>query len=329
MRANAYELGLEKIQAAEWIAEEVSDKETLIRILLLTSELHAHCEHIVEVDWYMEWAMDLAGRLGDKTLSFDVLEAAGHVYFLVGDMKQAAPRYRDAIALARKDDNIDKDQLITCMAQLAKVEAAAGELEKAVKTLSEAESLLTDDSDLLARCEIEQSRGRAFFMAGNFDKAVESQLRLLEISKEYGLKDHLADTTHLLGTLHLETGDMAKAFAYLTMSKETADEIGMKHLRSINTLLLGYIDAVELSGNDHLADLERSLTDALERDAVWEQLHLLYYLSKIYMEKGLHDEAKEHLQQLVKLGGKVHNRLYHAKAEELLKEIHVLEKLSL
>lgn len=329
VRANAYELGLEKIQAAEWIAEEVTDKETLIRILLLTSELHAHCEHIVEVDWYMEWAMDLASRLGDRALSFDVLEAAGHVYFLVGDMKQAAPRYRDAIALARKDANIDKDQLITCMAQLAKVEAAAGELETAVKTLAEAEELLTDDSDLLARCEIEQSRGRAFFMAGNFEKAVASQLRLLEIAKEYGLKDHLADTTHMLGTMHLEKGDMAKAFAYLTMSKETADEIGMKHLRSINSLLLGYIDAVELPGTDQVGDMEKLLIDALERDAVWEQLHLLYYLSKIYMEKGRHGSAKEHLQQLIKLGGKVNNRLYHTKAEDLLKEIRVFEKLSL
>ena len=330
VRANAYELGLEKIQAAEWIAEEVTDKETLIRILLLTSELHAHCEHIVEVDWYMEWAMDLAGRLDDRGLSFDVLEAAGHVYFLIGDMKQAAPRFREAIELARNDAETDKDQLITCMAQLAKVEAAAGELEQAVITLAEAETLLSDDSDLLARCEIEQSKGRAFFMAGNFDKSLNSQLHLLEIAKEYGLNDHVADATHMLGTLHLEAGDLAKAFAYLTMSKETAEEIGMKHLGSINSLLLRYIDVVELSEDaDQVDDLEKLLLEALERDAVWEQLHLLYYLSRIYLEKGQRSLAKEHLEQLVKLGGKVNNRLYHNKAEELLKEIRVFEKLAL
>jgi serine/threonine protein kinase/tetratricopeptide (TPR) repeat protein len=329
VRANAFELGLEKIQAAEWVAEDATDKETLVRVLLLNSELHAHCEHTVEVDWYMEWALDLASRLGDHTLSFDVLEAAGHVYFLMGNMKQAGPRFKDAIELAQKDAGVDKNQLITCMAQLAKVEAASGELEQAVKTLAEAESLLDDDSDLLARCEIEQSRGRAFFMAGNFDKSLESQLRLLDIAKEYGLKDYLADTCHLLGELYLENGEMAKAFAYLTMSKDTADEIGMKHLKSLNHLLLQYIDAVELQGANQVGDLEKLLLDALERDAVWEQLHLLYYLSKIYMEKGQHAMAKEHLQQLIKLGAKVNNRLYHNKAEELLKEIRVFEKLSL
>ncbi len=329
VRANAYERGLEHIQAAEWVAEDATDKETLVRILLVTSELHAHCEHTVEVDWYLEWALDLASRVGDKELNFDVLQAAGHVYFLIGNMKQAGPRFKEAIELAQDDTEMDKNQLITCMAQLAKVEAASSELEQAVKTLAEAESLLDDNSDLLARCEIEQSKGRAFFMAGNFEKSLESQLRLLDIAKEYGLKDFLADTTYLLGELYLENGDMAKAFAYLTMSRDTADEIGMKQLKSLNNLLLQYIDAVELLGTDQVGDLEKLLLDALERDAVWEQLHLLYYLSKIYMEKGQRSMAQEHLTHLIKLGAKVNNRLYHNKAEELLKEIRVFEKLSL
>ncbi len=328
IRANAYELGLEKIQAAEWIAEDVTDKETLIRILLLTSELHAHCEHIVETDWYMEWAMDLSRQLDDKGLSFDVLEAAGQVYFLLGDMKQAEPRYREAIEMARRDPNIDKNQLITCMAQLAKVEAGAGELEKSVTTLSEAEELLDEDSDLLARCEIEKSRGRAFVMAGNYSKAIESQLRLLEIAREYGLKDYQAETTHDLGKIYLDSGDMAKSFAYLTMSSETADEIGMKHLKNINALLLGYIDAIELGGSDYVSDMEELLMEAIQRDAVWEQLHLLFYLSKLHMEKGRHAVAAEYLQQLINLGAKVNNRLYHNRAEEMLKEIKVFAKLA-
>ena len=325
IKANAYELGLKKIQLAEWVSEQVTDKQTLVRVLLLTSELHAHCEHNVEVDWYMEWAMDLSQNLHDNELSFEVLESAGHVYFLLGDMKKAAPMFRQAIELA--SEQTDRDRLISCMAKLSKVEASAGELEQAMKTLSSAEQLIEETSDLLTLCEIEQSRGRAFFMAGNTEKAIDSQLKLLEIAKEYGLKEYIADTAYLTGQLYLESGENAKAFAYLNMSKDTAMGIGLKNLINIDNLLLNYIDAIEIGGGNQIEDLEKALLDALERDAVWEQLHLLYYLSKIYIEKGLKKLAREHLVQLIKLGATLNNRLYYTKAEELLKEIDALESI--
>ena len=326
IKSNAYELGLETIQVAEWVSEKVTDRANLVRVLLLTSELHAHCEHTVEVDWYMEWAMDISRELDDDELTFDVLESAGHVYYLLGDIKKAAPRFREAIE--RASAQTDRDRLIACMAKLARVEASAGELEQAMKTLAAAENLLEESSDLLTVCEIEQSRGRAYFMAGNTDRAISSQLKLLDIAKEYGLKEYIADTAYLAGELYLESGDHPKAFAYLNMSKETAEAIGLKNLINIDNLLLSYIDAVEIGGGSQIEELEKSLLDALARDAVWEQLHLLYYLSKIYIEKGLRKLAREHLEQLIKLGSTLHNRLYYTKAEELLKEIDALESIA-
>lgn len=46
------------------------------------------------------------------------------------------------------------------------------------------------------------------------------------------------------------------------------------------------------------------------------------------MEKGRHAVAAEYLQQLINLGAKVNNRLYHNRAEEMLKEIKVFAKLA-
>jgi tetratricopeptide (TPR) repeat protein len=325
IKSNAYALGLKKIQLAEWVSEEVTDKPILVRVLLLTSELHAHCEHNTEVDWYLDWAMDLSRELSDDDLSFEVCESAGHVYYLLGDMKKAAPMFRKAIEIA--SDRLDRDRRISCMAKLSKVEASAGELAQAMQTLASAEKLIEESTDLLTRCEIEESRGRAFFMAGNTEKAISSQLKLLEIAKEYGLKEYIANTAYLTGALYLDIGDNAKAFAYLNMSKDLATSIGLKNLVNIDNLLLSYIDVIELGGGDQIEDLEKSLLDALERDAVWEQLHLLYYLSKIYMDKGMKKLAREHLIQLIKLGGTLHNRLYYNKAEKLLKEIDALESI--
>jgi tetratricopeptide (TPR) repeat protein len=326
IKSNAYELGLKKVQVAEWVAEGVTDKANLVRVLLLISELHAHCEHNVEVDWYMEWAIDLSRELNDDDLSFEVLDSSGHIYFLLGHIKQAEPKFRMAIESA--SEHTDRDRLISCMAKLSKVEASAGELEAAMKTLAAAENLLEEGSDLLTVCEIEQSRGRAFFMAGNTEKAITSQLKLLEIAKEYNLKEYIANTAYLLGELYLERGKNAKAFAYLNLSRDTAADLGLKNLVNISNLLINYIDAVEIGGGSQIEELERCLLDALEREAVWEQLHLLYYLSKIYIEKGFKGLAREHLARLIELGGKLNNRLYYTKAEELLKEIDALESIS-
>ncbi len=325
LRSNQYTLGLDKIQVAEWISDDVTDKATLAKSLVRIAELNARLEHNVEVDWYVEWAVDLTREIEDKELGYEVKTSAGQVYYLLGDVKRAVPFYREAIELIR--DTTDKDRLVSCIAQLSIVEAGAGELEQAMETLAEADALIDDTLNPATRCKVEHSRGSAYASAGNLNRAIQAQLRSLEIAKEYGLKKHVAETSHNAGKLYLDLGDHARAFTHLTTSREAAEELGLGGIVKLNRLLLDYIDAVEMGNDEGVQALEKLLLDALEREAAWEQLHLLFYLSKIYVERGQNAMAREHLTQLLDLGARLHNHLYHAKAEHMLKEIHTLDSI--
>lgn len=319
---NDYAKGLEKIRMVDTLSDKITDKSLLLEALLSIAMLNAHCEKRSQVKRVIDRAMKISNALDDPEMGYRVRTTAGHAYFLLGDVKRAAPYYEEALEFAPKETR--RERRISCLAQLSKVEASAGELERAMQTLSEAERLADKNSPPEMRCKIEQSRGRAYFIAGNSEKAIECHKAALKIAKEHGLKPIIARSAYLIGELYLETSANAKAFTYLMTSKSAAEETGLGSLVKTIDLLLSYIDAVKYGTDDGVQKLEHALTNAQIREALWEQLHLFFYLSRIYIEKGRHEKARDYLSRLIELGGTVNNRLYHKKAEVLLREIDAL-----
>jgi tetratricopeptide (TPR) repeat protein/tRNA A-37 threonylcarbamoyl transferase component Bud32 len=322
IKSNQHELGIQKMRLAEQLADELGDQRSRIQVLRLTAELHGRSDRFAESQQYFQHAIQLADELGDPVLRCEVRATAGAIYILLGDMKKAAPFYREAIELCRVTG--DGDLQIACMSQLGKAEANSGEVERAVATISEAERLITPEVSPETRCTFERSRAQVYYMSRDIEKSVAYSVRALEIAREYNLKDQIAANAHNLGDDFVLLGDYRKAFSYLRMSQEVAEEIGFDLVVNLNKIFLAFVDALKFASHDGLAQLEAALEQANERNTVWEQVQVHYFLGRIHFERKQYPKAREHLEQSLRIGRAAENRIYESQAVDLLEQLDEL-----
>ena len=73
-----------------------------------------------------------------------------------------------------------------------------------------------------------------------------------------------------------------------------------------------------------------ALARAMERNTVWEQVQVHYFLGRIHFERSQYDVARSHLEQTIRIGRAADNRVYDAPAADLLAQMAdrlYLEKL--
>jgi tetratricopeptide (TPR) repeat protein/tRNA A-37 threonylcarbamoyl transferase component Bud32 len=319
IKSNQHELGIQKMRLAEQLAEELGDRRSLIQVLRLTAELHGRSDRFAASQQYFQHAIQLADELGDPVLRCEVRATAGEIYILLGDMKKAAPFYREAIELCRVTGNVDLQ--IACLSQLGKAEANSGEVERAIATIGEAERLITGDVSPETRCTFERSRAQVYYMSRDIEKSVSYSVRALDIAREYDLKDQIAANAHNLGDDYVLLGDYRKAFSYLRMSQEVAEEIGFDLVVNLNRIFLAFVDALKFGSQDGLAQLEQALEQADERNTVWEQVQVHYFLGRIHFERRQYPKAREHLEQSLRIGRAAENRIYEPQAQDLLEQL--------
>ncbi|MFO8071694.1 MAG: protein kinase [Polyangia bacterium] len=319
IRSNEYQLGIDKMRLAEELAEQVGDKRSLVQILRLNAELQARTDHFAESQQYFQSAIELADELGDPNLRCEVRATAGEIHILIGDMKKAAPYYREAIELCEVTGDLNLQ--ISCMAQLAKAEANSGELERALDTILHAEKLIGSDVDPTAQCVYERARAQVHYMRREIEKSITHSQRALEIAREYDLKEQIAANAHNIGDDYVLLSDYRKAFSYLRMSQETAEQINYDIAVNLNTIFLSFIDALKFGSDEALEQLERALELATERNTIWEQVQVHYFLGRIHFERGHREKAETHLDQSLRIGRAADNRIYESQVLDLLDQI--------
>jgi tetratricopeptide (TPR) repeat protein len=323
IKTNQLDLGIKKMRLAEELAEDIDDKSRLIKIMRINAELQARSEHYLESQQYFKRAIELADESTDEELRCEVRITAGQVYIWMGDMKKAAPYYREALTLSSASSN--PDLLIMSSAQLAKAEAMSDEPEKGLETLKNAERMVDHTTHPATRCDFELSYSYVYYMMRDMEQALHYNLRALEIAKEYDIRDQIARNAHNIGDVYLGLGDYRKAFTYLRMSDEMAEEIGHELLGNLNNIFLAFIDALKFESNEGLTKLEKALARAMERNTVWEQVQVHYFLGRIHFERNQYDVARSHLEQTIRIGRAADNRVYDAPATDLLTQIKEIE----
>jgi tetratricopeptide (TPR) repeat protein len=312
-------MGIEKMRLAQELAEELDNKQALVRIMQITAELQARADHYTESEQYFNRAIDLADEIGEVALRCEVRATAGDVYNIVGDMKKAIPYYVEAIDLWPDDGDINLK--LICMSQLAKVRANSGEHEAALKTIKEAESLIKPTMSPETRCVFERAHAQVYYMLREFERAATLSLRALDIAREYDLTEQIAANAHNLGDDYVALGDYRKAFSYLKMSQELAENIGYDIVINLNKIFLSFIDALKFDSIEGLSDLEQALVKANERNTVWEQIQVHYFIGRIHFEHKHYDMAKTHMEQSVRIGRDADNKIYDAQANDVLEQI--------
>ena len=163
----------------------------------------------------------------------------------------------------------------------AHVRAASGDSTSSLRTIDEAERLDSPD-DLAAAVDREKQRVLTYIYAREFKAAVDASVKAVDLARTTGVRFAIAAALHNLGDAARRLGDLPRAYAALTESKEISDAAGQERLATLNRIHLAYLDGMrgvegaesQLSDAVSFVESRGFVTDALEGRFLLGMLHL-------------------------------------------------------
>ncbi|WP_437530647.1 protein kinase [Sorangium sp. So ce726] len=277
--------------------------------------------------------VDLARALGAVDLFADAYARLEEAYALAGDREDLRrkalaceteigvrtgdfARAERAIEQLEATGAIDDPRLLLAISQ---TRAATGDIAAALRALDRAEAL-GDPGDLAAASEREKQRVLVHVFLRDFDAAVKSSARAVDLARSAGLRFETAAALHNLGDASRRLGDLPRAYASLTESKELAEESGHERLASINRAHLAYLDG--LSGAAGAGELLRELARYADARAYrTDALESRYLLGALLKQRGLVKEARRELAEVLDLASAYGNKLVADDARSALSEL--------
>ncbi|WP_437278972.1 protein kinase [Sorangium sp. So ce375] len=277
--------------------------------------------------------VDLARALGAVDLFADAYARLEEAYALAGDREDLRrkalaceteigvrtgdfARAERAVEQLEAMGEIDDPRLLLAVSQ---ARAATGDIEAALRALDRAEAL-GDPGDLAAASEREKQRVLVHVFLRDFDAAVKSSARAVDLARSAGLRFETAAALHNLGDASRRLGDLPRAYASLIESKELAEESGHERLVSINRAHLAYLDG--LSGAAGAGELLRELARYADaRSYRTDALESRYLLGALLKQRGLVKEARRELAEVLDLASAYGNKLVADDARSALSEL--------
>ncbi|AUX38625.1 uncharacterized protein SOCE26_000020 [Sorangium cellulosum] len=229
-----------------------------------------------------------------------------------GDFARAVRAIEQLAAMGDVDD-------ARLLLAISHTRAAMGDVDAALRALDRAERL-GDPDDLAAASEREKQRVLVHVFRRDFDAAVKASARAVDLARSAGLRFETAAALHNLGDASRRLGDLPRAYASLTESKELAEESGHERLVSINRAHLAYLDG--LSGAGGAADLLRELARYADaRSCRTDALESRYLLGALLKHQGQLVEARLTLAEVLTLAAAYGNKLVADDARAALAEL--------
>ncbi len=258
----------------------------------------------------LEEAFGLAGERDD--LRRKALAAENEMAVRSGDFARAvrATEKLEAIGL----DTIDDPRAFLVIAH---TRAATGATESALAALDRAEAL-SSPTDLVAASEREKQRVLVHIYCRDFKRAVEASSRAVDLARSAGLRFETAAALHNLGDASRRLGDLPRAYASLSESRDICDATGgHERLASLNRVHLTYLDGLKgAAGAD--ATLREFVRYADSRGYWTDALESRYLLAALLKHRGESAEAKRELEQVLSMATAYGNQLMADDAREAL-----------
>ena len=198
----------------------------------------------------------------------------------------------------------------------ASVRAASGDVASSLRLIAEAERLASPD-DLMAAVDREKQRVLTYIYARDCKAAVEASEHAVDLARTAGVRASIIVTLHNLGDAARRLGDLPRAYAALTESKELSDASGQERLATLNRIHLAYLDGMR--GVD---GAETQLRDAVRyvdgRGFVTDGLEGRFLLGMLHLQNGQVADAKRELGQVLAQALEYGNRLVAEDAREAL-----------
>jgi len=264
-------------------------------------------------------ATHAAATADDARREVEIAGVAGEVLMTYGDLNIAQRFYLRASVLAERLGEVDL--FVRCLSQVGKTYGNNKEIDKAFEVLRIAEAHLTDDISAETACNLERCIAQVHYVSGNIDTSIERSKRALAIASEGGLKLQVCSNAHNIGDDYLQLGDFAKAKHYLELSQGVAKEVDCKLVITINEMFLAALEELIGTPGPGHEQLHLILNEAREHENVWELVQVLYFLGLIHSSRGELVEAERQVRECLEIGERSHNRIYEARANELLEKI--------
>ncbi|MFT3766549.1 MAG: protein kinase [Minicystis sp.] len=224
-----------------------------------------------------------------------------------------------AVRAVSKLESLGPIQSSRALLAVSIVRAAAGDPAAALRDLDEAERLDRPD-DLMAAAAREKQRVLVHLNARDYRAAVEASARAIDLARSAGVRYDLAATLHNLGDACRQVGDLARAYAALSESKEIADAAGNERLVTLNQMYIAYLD-----GASGLPDTEKPLRDLIRyaesRGYLTDARQGRFLLGQLFAVKGQKDEARRELTQLLDLAHAQNDKTTVEETREALEKL--------
>jgi serine/threonine protein kinase/tetratricopeptide (TPR) repeat protein len=294
---------LRRIDAAGTLEQQVMGRVDAARALGAVNLFEGAYEELEE-------AYGLAGERDDlrrKALACEI-----EMGVRSGDFARAVRSVEKLSAMGQVDD-------VRSLLAIAQARAANGEAKAALAALDRAE-LLGDPADLAAASEREKQRVLVLIYSRDFEAAVKASARAVDLARSAGLRYETAAALHNLGDASRRLGDMPRAYASMTESKEMAEASGHERLISINRMHLAYLDG--LSGVLAADALLRDLIRYADARGYWtDVLESRYLLGALLRHRGAIEEARRELEEVLSMAVSYGNKLIADDAREALEQI--------
>ncbi|HEY4118126.1 MAG TPA: hypothetical protein VGM56_09730, partial [Byssovorax sp.] len=195
--------------------------------------------------------------------------------------------------------------------------ATQGDRERALAAIDQAARL---SDSLHVAADREKIRGLVHAQMRDFHGAAEASARAVDLARSLGLRFAVAIGLHNLGDSTRRIGDLPRAYASLTESKDLAELGGHERLAMLNRTHLAYLDG--LSGSDAaLATLRELLAYQEARRFLSDALESRFLLGSLLRRRGDSAAARKELEDVLERAIDLGNKLIAEDAREELGEL--------
>ncbi len=251
--------------------------------------------------------VDVARALGSINLFDDAYQKLEEAFSLAGDdrllgdallveieMAGRAGDFSRATRAVEKLESLGPLRSSRALLSVSYVRAATGDAVSALRAIDEAERLDRPD-DLLAAALREKQRVLAFLNTRDYRAAEEASARAIDLARSAGLRYDTSASLHNLGDACRRLGELPRAYAALTESKEVAEALGNERLATLNRLHLAYLD-----GASGLPDADKLLRDLIRyaesRGFLTDAREGRFLLGSLLAQRGQKSEARRELE---------------------------------
>jgi tetratricopeptide (TPR) repeat protein len=298
-RTRSTELVADKLSAALELAESMGRDDYLARFAMLRGRLLNKASRFQEGRMWLERALAVARRRGDRGLERDVALAAAEAHARNGEYTAVVRYVTDALELAKATDDAVAQVRAYCIG--APAYAAIGDTDKARAFLKELEVLTVERQDRLTEVELFRVRASVLQEVGELDSASEAARKALELAKEYGFPFEVASSALALGNIELRAGEDKKAFTAYKTSYDVATEHGFARLQWLNVCLLGFLDAMRFESAQGRSRMLSAVRYAEERGYVYDIIVEKYVLAMVEQKLADTESARTLLREVIAL----------------------------